>query len=255
MDNSVNVVDRVFSILEFLSLAHDPKGPTEIALATGLHKSTVHRLLTTLCSCGYVEKTSEGTYHIGIKLIEIASNRINNLELQTEARPLLNELHSELGLIVHLGILDHDEVVYVEKMDISRNLRLYAQIGMRVPAHCSSLGKCLLASLSGDDVDYLLSKDTLAQYTSHTITSVKDLKEHLKVVRAQGWGMDNEEYIIGNRCIASPVYDYRGEVIAAVSASGPTTLLTEDRIPAVAEKVMNASAQISRRLCYKDASL
>lgn len=251
MDETSHVVDRIFSILEYLSLASSPKGPTEIAAATGLHKSTVHRLLTSLCKRGYIERTSQGTYHIGIKLVEIVSNRINNLELQTEARPLLNDLHDELGLVVHLGILDHHEVVYVEKMDISRNLRLYAQIGMRVPAHCSSLGKCLLASLSGDDIDYLLPKGTLEQYTPNTITTVPDLKVHLREVRLQGWGMDNEEYIVGNRCIAAPVFDYRGEVIAAVSASGPTSLLTEERIPQVVSRVKQATAQISRRLCYR----
>lgn len=251
MDQSVHVVDRVFSLLEYLSLAQEPKGPTEIAKATQLHKSTVHRLLTALCNRGYVEKTPDGTYLIGIKLIEIASNRINNLELQTEARPLLSDLHSELGLIVHLGILDHNEVVYVEKMDISRNLRLYAQIGMRVPAHCSSLGKCLLASLSGDDIDFLLPKENLTQYTPNTITTVQELKEHLREVRQQGWGMDNEEYILGNRCVAAPIYDYRGEVIAAVSASGPTSLLSDERIPSVIEKVQSITAQISRRLCYR----
>lgn len=253
MDSSAHVVDRVFSILEYLSLSPESKGPTEIASATGLHKSTVHRLLSSLCERGYAEKTPAGTYHIGVKLVEIASNHINNLELQTEARPLLNELHNELGLVVHLGILDHNEVVYVEKMDISRNLRLYTQIGMRVPAHCSSLGKCLLASLSGDDVDYLLHKTKLEQYTPNTITSISEFKAHLRQVRQQGWAMDNEEYITGNRCIASPVYDYRGEVIAAVSASGPASLLVDERIPKVVKKVRETSAEISRRLCYHDA--
>lgn len=251
MDDSVHVVDRVFSILEYLSLAQGSKGPTEIAEQTGLHKSTVHRLLSSLCDCGYVERTAQGTYHIGIKLVEIASNHINNLELQTEARPILNELHDELGLAVYLGILDHSEVVYVEKMDASRNLRLYTQIGLRVPAHCSSLGKCLLASLSGDEIDYLLSREKLERYTPNTITTALEFKKHLREVRRQGWAMDNEEYIIGNRCIAAPIFDYRGEAIAAASASGPSTLLTDDRIPTVTEKVKQVAAEISRRLCYQ----
>jgi DNA-binding IclR family transcriptional regulator len=252
MDSSVHVVDRVFSLLEYLSLEPEPKGPTEIAAATRLHKSTVHRLLSALYSRGYVERTSEGKYHIGVKLIEIASNHIDNLELQTEARPLLNELRETLGLVVHLGILDHNEVVYVEKLDISRNLRLYTQIGMRVPAHCSSLGKCLLANLSGDDIDYLLPKQKLERYTPNTITSVQDLKTQLREVRLRGWAFDNGEYIAENRCVAAPLFDYRGEVIAAVSASGPTSLLTKERIPSVVEKLKETTAQISRRLCYHD---
>ncbi|MDR1422464.1 MAG: IclR family transcriptional regulator [Coriobacteriales bacterium] len=252
MDNSTHVVDRVFSILEYLSLEPEPKGPTEIATAIQLHKSTVHRLLSTLCNRGYVERTGEGRYHIGVKLVEIASNHIDNLELQTEARPLLNELREALGLVVHLGILDHTEVVYVEKMDISRNLRLYTQIGMRVPAHCSSLGKCLLANLSGDDIDYLLPKQKLERYTPNTITSVQELKAHLREVRLRGWAIDNGEYIVENRCISAPIFDYRGEVIAAVSASGPESLLTEERIPTVVARVKETATQISRRLCYRN---
>ena len=183
--------------------------------------------------------------------MEIVSNHINSLELQTEARPFLNALRAELGLVVNLGILDRHEVVYIEKIDISRNLRLYAQIGMRVPAHCSSLGKVLLSSLPGDDLDYLLQSIRLEVYTKNTIDSPDALKAHLRQVRQQGWGMDNEEYIVGQRCVAAPIYDYRGEVIAAISASGPTTLLTDERLREVVPRVKDTAAQISRRLCYQ----
>jgi DNA-binding IclR family transcriptional regulator len=200
---------------------------------------------------GYVEKTEAGAYHIGVKLVEIVSSHIGNLELQTEARPFLNELHAALGLTVHLGILEGAEVVYVEKMDINRNLRIYSQIGMRVPAHCSSLGKVLLSRLSGDELDYLYYRRKLERYTPNTITALPKLKEHLREVRRQGWAMDSEEYIIGNRCIAAPIFDYRGEIIAAVSASGPPSLLADERITAVAGRVKKTAADISLRLCYR----
>lgn len=251
MENSIQVVERTFAILEYLSLSPEPKGLTDIAQATGIHKSTAYRMLGTLCALGYTEKDDRGGYQIGVKLVEVVSNHINNLELQTEARPFLNELHAELGLVVHLGVLDHREVVYVEKMDISRNIRLYAQIGMRVPAHCSSLGKCLLACLSGDEIDYLYAEGGLERYTENTITSLPALKNHLRQVRVQKWAMDNEEYILGNRCVAAPVYDYRGEVIAAVSASGPKALMTDERVSVIQKRVIEAGSQISRRLCYR----
>lgn len=251
MDDSVQVIDRAFQILEYLSQVGESKGPTEISAATGIHKSTVYRLLTSMCRGGYIERTDNGAYHVGIKLVEIVSSHINNLELQTEARPYLNQLQAELGLIVHLGILDGLEVVYVEKMDINKNLRGYAQIGMRVPAYCSSLGKCLLSCLPGDELNQLLYHRKLEQYTPRTITTIPKLKEYLRLVRSQGWAMDNEEYVTGNRCIAAPVFDYRGDMIAAVSASGPTSLLTDQRVPQVVEQVKKTAAQISRSLCYQ----
>lgn len=252
MDGQVQVAERIFMILEYLSQTSEAKGPSDISAATGIHKSTVYRLLSSMAEGGYVERMENGTYQIGIKLVEIVSNHINSLELQTEARPFLNALRAELGLVVYLGILDRHEVVYIEKMDISRNLRLYAQIGMRVPAHCSSLGKVLLSSLPGDDLDYLLQSIRLEVYTKNTIDSPDALKAHLRQVRQQGWGMDNEEYIVGQRCVAAPIYDYRGEVIAALSASGPTTLLTDERLREVVDRVKETAAQISRRLCYQE---
>lgn len=251
MTESVQVIDRVFDILEYLSLVQGERGPTEIAKAVGLSKSTVHRLLMTLLARGYVDKNDNtSTYRLGIKLVEVVSNHINNLELQTEARPILHELHDKLGLIVHLGILDRHEVVYVEKLDIAPNLRRYAQIGLRVPAQCSSLGKCLLASLSGEELAVALTDCRFESYTDNSITNLQQLRAQLHEVRIQGWAMDNEEYMIGHRCIGAPVFDYRGEIIAAVSASGPKTLLADDRIGDVVREVKRAASMISRQLCF-----
>lgn len=250
MSDQVQIVERVFAILEYLSLSSGPKGPTEIANATGLHKSTVYRILNSMCKIGYVEKTDEGSYYLGIKLVEIVSNHINSLELQTEARPFLYDLRADLGLIVHLGILSEHEVVYVEKLDINHDLRMYTQIGLRVPAYCSSLGKCLLSSLSGEDVEAIIYGHPLIKYTSNTITSIEELKNHLREVRLNGWAMDNEEYIIGHRCVAAPIFDYRGHMIAAVSASGPVSLLSDNTLLQVIDKVKETAKKISHRLCY-----
>ena len=117
MNQPVQVVERVFAILEYLSQDAEPKGPTDIAVATGMNKSTVYRLLNSMCRQGHVEKSEQGGhYQIGIKLVGIVSSHINNLELQTEARPLLNELRDALELTVHLGILEGREVVYLERL-------------------------------------------------------------------------------------------------------------------------------------------
>ena len=251
MAEQVQVIDRVFDILEYMSLTQGPSGPTEIAAAVGLSKSTVHRLLASMHHRGYVDRDdADGTYTIGIKLVEMVSNHINSLELQTEARPILNTLHANLGLIVHLGILDRHEVVYVEKMDIQPDLRRYAQIGLRVPAQCSSLGKCLLSCLSGEELLFSLAHCRFEHYTDNTITNLEHLQKHLREVRHQGWAIDDEEYLVGHRCIGAPVYDYRGETIAAVSASGPKTLLPDERIPEVVEQVKEAASRISKQLCY-----
>jgi len=249
--NSMQLIERALDILEALATDRNGLGITAIAKRTGLCKSTVHRITAALNERGYVEhNTAVGNYRLGLKFIEVASFFINSLELQTEARPFLREIPSQLGLTAHLGVLDAHEVVYVEKLDIFSGTRLYYQIGFRVPAYCSSLGKCLLSGLSGDELQAVMANCPFERFTDKTITDLKELKKHLLQVRIQGWSLDDEEYDVGYRCVGAPIFDYRGDIIAAISASGPTVNLNDERIPSVVETIKAAANQISQRLGY-----
>jgi DNA-binding IclR family transcriptional regulator len=243
-------VERALDILEILSTERGGLGVSRIADMVGLHKSTAHRLLKTLTERGYAEKTSAGTYRIGLKLMEVVSVYINSLELLTEARPYVARITADLNLTAHLGILEGDQVVYIERMDAYSVIKLYAQIGIRVHAYCSSLGKCLLSNFSRDELDKVLENCSFERFTPNTITSRDEMHEELKKVRQRGWAIDDQEFDINNRCIGAPIYDYRGEIIAAVSASGTPAVLTDDRIRDVADYVKNAAAEISHNLGY-----
>ena len=248
--DSVQSVDRVLDIIEVLSTEQDGLGVTTIAKKVGLHKSTAHRLLTTLANRGYVAKTGEGNYKIGLKLIEAVSCYINSLELQTEARPYLMQLTGELGLTSHLGILDRDMVVYIEKMDVVSSIRMYSQIGLRMHSYCSSLGKCLLSNYSKEELNGIMKDCSFIKFTNNTIGSMEELHKEINKVRKQGWAMDNEEYEICHRCIGAPIYDYKGDIIAAISASGPKNLIKDDRIQEVANAVKKAALELSRSMGY-----
>ncbi len=249
--NGVQVIDRTLDILEYLSHQRKGLGVTEIAAQTGLHKSTAHRLLQALLSRGYVEKDPLlGTYKLGLKLIETVSFYLNSLELQTEARPYLWDLTGKLNLTVHLGVLDGTDVVYIEKLDVFNTVRIYSQIGFRVPAYCSALGKCLLSKLSDKELNVLLQGYRFEKYTDNTLPDLPALKRLMREVRAQGWAMDNEEHQSGHRSVAAPIYDYRGEVIAAISASGPVSLIPDERLPELIATVKKNAVQISQHLGY-----
>lgn len=250
MDDTIRVINRVFDIIEILAVSDHPMSLTEIVTESGISKTTVYRLLHTLHERHYVEKDSNNCYRIGIKLIETASNHINRLELQTESKPVLATLREGLNLAAHLGILDGMNVVYVEKLDLYPTTRLYTQIGYRSPAYCSSMGKCMLSSLSGEDLDEILFHFKFEQFTPNTITSAAELKQYLKKVRKQGYAMDDQEYMTGHRCIGAPVFDYRGDVIASISASGPITQLTDEKVDYVIKEVKRAAAEISLRMGY-----
>jgi DNA-binding IclR family transcriptional regulator len=133
-------------------------------------------------------------------------------------------------------------------MDVFSGVKLYSQIGLRMHAYCSSLGKCLLSAFSREQLERVLADCSFNRFTANTIASLDELYAELKEVRARGWAMDNLEYSLNNRCIGAPIYDYRGEIIAAISASGPPTVLSEERIEDVAKHVMQAARELSRKL-------
>lgn len=247
---SVQSLDRALDILEALGSEQEGLGVTEIADRVDLHKSTVHRLLSTLLERGYVEKNEKGSYHIGLKLIEVVSIYINSLELQTEARPYVAQISTDLGLTAHLGVLEGDQVIYIERMDMYSGVKLYSQIGLRVHAYCSSLGKCLLSNFSKEELDRIMKDCSFNKFTPNTISSLEELHRDLKEVRLRGYGMDDQEFDMNNRCIGAPIYDYRGEIIAAISASGHPSLLTQERVPSVANYVMEKARDISRSMGY-----
>ncbi|SCJ69398.1 Pectin degradation repressor protein kdgR [uncultured Eubacterium sp.] len=251
-DNNVQSIDRALDIIEVLSQENDGLGVTEIASRIGLPKSTAHRIIATMAERGYLSRTDKGVYKIGLKLIEAVSCYINSLELQTEARPYVAQITAELGLTSHLGVLDGDQVVYIEKMDVFSNVRMYSQIGVRVHSYSCSLGKCLLSNFSANQIRKIMANCSFMRFTKKTLGSVDELLADLDKVRSRGWAIDDEEAEIGHRCIGAPIYDYRGDIIAAISASGPTSILTEDRIESVAQYVRKQALEISKSMGYID---
>ncbi len=250
MEENVRVIERIFDILETLSDSNRPMNLTEISTSTEISKTTVHRLLLTMCARHYVEKNPDNTYSIGYKLIEIASIHINSLELLTEAKPFLSNIIRELDVTAHLGILDGQDVIYIERMNIYPNIHLYSQIGFRSPAYCSSIGKCLLSCLSKDDLDDALYAFSFEKHTKNTLTNINDLKKHLRGIRHQGWAMDDEEYKLGHRCVGAPIFDYKGDSIAAISVSGSIKQISNEKLDFIIAEVKNTANQISKRLGF-----
>lgn len=248
MEDNVRVINRTFDILELLAHTNHPMSLAEIVTESGISKTTVYRLLQTMYNRHYVEKDKNNCYTIGIQLVETVSSHINGLELQTESKPVLAALREELKLTAHLGILDGIDVIYVEKLDLYPTTRLYTQVGYRSPAYCSSMGKCMLSCLSGNELEDILYRMKFEKFTPNTIISAQELKQHLKKVRTQGYAMDDQEYMAGHRCIGAPIFDYRGDAIAAISASGPISQVTTDKMPFVIAEVKKAAAEISKRM-------
>jgi DNA-binding IclR family transcriptional regulator len=178
------------------------------------------------------------------------SYHIDSLELQAEAKPYLDALQKQLRLTVYLGVLDGPFVSVIEKVATDRSDEVFTQVGRRLPTHSSSMGKCLLACLSSDELEGVLCDTRLVAYTSRTIIDKREFVEHLHKVRRQGWALDDEETELGHCCIASPVFDYRGDAVAVVSVSGTKAELPDEELGDIAAHVVRTAKMISKRIGY-----
>lgn len=249
-ENGIQVIDRTFDILELLATEEEGLGITEIARRLDLNKTTVHRIVNGILKRGYVEKTEQGLYRMGLKCVAIASVRLGNLELSTEARPFLSHLTNTLRQSSHLAILDGTDAVYIDKVEVTKNIRLYSEIGKRIPVYCSALGKALLLDKSPAQVEAILARCDYKNYTKNTLTTMESVMAEIEEGRRTGWTIDDEEHDRGIRCFAAPIYDYTGRIIAAISSSASTFFYTEARQQEITSLVKETAAQISTRMGY-----
>lgn len=239
-------------------LGQTPQGISlrDLSAKVNLPKGTTHRLLSSLMYLGYVRQDdSTRHYLLGFKLVELGNILLNQLDLRKEAEPYLKELAERTRETIHMVILDHSEVVYIEKVEGDHNpsgLKMASRVGLRNPAHSSAVGKVLLAHLSETELNQILKEKPLEKRTENTITDVTQLKEHLKWVRNQGFAIDNEENEKGVRCIGAPIFDRTGRPVAAISISGPAFRITKKLAQEVLKKeVMETALKISQQLGYR----
>jgi DNA-binding IclR family transcriptional regulator len=247
---SVQTLERALDIIELLAIARPSLGVTSIGSRLSLHKSTVHRLLKALEGRGYVEKDAEGRYSLGLKLLELSSQRLNQLELKTEASPILRSLAARVQTAVHLAILRGSDAVYIEKIEPVSNIRMYSQIGKRIPAYCSALGKVLCADKGEAELAAMADGFAFESFTPNTIDNPSAFILEVARMRERGYAIDDEEHEAGIRCIAAPIRDYTGRIIAALSVSGPSELVRRDRDDEIGAMALEAALEISLRMGY-----
>lgn len=250
----VQSVDRALTILEILKDSGEGIGVTELGGRVGLHKSTVYRLLATLARRGYVEQDPvTERYSLGLKLVELGSAVLERLELRDLARPYLKELMEASQEVVHLVVLQDGEVVYIDKVECPGPVKMYSQLGRRVPAHATAVGKVLLAFLPPESREAIIARG-LPALTPNTITDPERLRAELERIRERGYAFDCEENELGIRCVAGPIFSHAGQVVAAFSISGLAMRLTLGRMEELAKLVRKVSLQISARLGYQGSA-
>ena len=247
----IKVLKKTFAVLDVLLEQRSPMSMSEISERLDFYPSTVHRILDTLKYGGYVEQNPNNLkYQLGLKLLELGMAKINQIDLVKEARPFLKELAKKCDETVHLAILEDNNVIYLAKEESSQTIRMISYVGKRAPLHCTGLGKVLLAYLPLKDRDKIIDRIELFQLTNNTIIEKEKLREELNKIREKGFALDEEENENDVRCIAAPVKDYKGKVIAAVSVSSPIYRLNKEKQDGIKEELIDTAKKISYSLGY-----
>lgn len=227
-------------------------GVTELARRLGLGKSTVHRMLATLTAEQLLERGSApGTYRLGLAVYELGAAVSAQSDLHEAAQPVLTSLRNNTGETVQVAILDGLEVVYVERLESPHTLRIFGRIGHRLPAHCTSSGKVLLAGLPAEELAARLQGWHPQPRTPHTITDRDSLLDELRRVTAQGWAENREESELGVASVGAPIRGADGAVVASVSVAGPISRLQSRSLRRFSGAIVEAATVISRRLGYR----
>jgi DNA-binding IclR family transcriptional regulator len=251
-DSKIQSVARALTIVDSLADARGELALNEIAARLSLPKSTVHGLISTLKDFGYIEQSGfTGKYRLGVRLFEVGHIVAQGWEVRLVAAPYIQELLEEMGETVHLVVLDKLEVLYIDKRESAQSLRIASQVGMRLPAHCTGVGKVLMAHLTLEKRRELIDAKGLPRFTRNTLTDVELLEEELTRVRQQGFAIDNEEIMDSLRCVAAPIRDQAGKVLWAISLSGPVSRLKGERLEKAIRRVTETAARISAGLGYR----
>ncbi len=245
---AIQVIERMFSLLDVLAAHQDPVSLKELSERTGLHPSTAHRILNDLAIGRYVDRPEAGSYRLGMRLLEMGNLVKARLDVRDAALAPMRELHKLTHQPVNLSVRQGDEIVYIERTYSERSgMQVVRAVGGRAPLHLTSVGKLFLAHEDPQRVRGYATRTGLAGHTRNSITEIGRLERELAQLRQSGVSRDDEELELGVRCIAAGIFDDQGRLVAGLSVSAPA-----DRIEdSWAERVKATAAQISSALGYR----
>lgn len=243
-----NLVWKSFSILRAFHHPQECLTSHELSRRANLPKASGHRLVQTLEEVGAIVRGANGRYRLGMLLLFLSHNVAVKELLREVGRPLLVDLSARMDMTIHLGILENGMVYYLSKVATPTSFVSHTRSGARLEAYCSGLGKVLLAALQEDELESFILEGDLVALTPHTITDRGVLRRELDKVRHQGFAVDDCEARIDTRCVAVPVRDESGRVVAAISATGSIQIVKNDKIGFIQGELLRTARQFSERL-------
>lgn len=243
----ITSLEKGLKVLELLA-EKESLTVAKVAEHLGFNRTGSHRYLATLRNLGYVEQDTESSYFLTFKVLKLAMRFLSRFEIRGTSRPHLEELAHLFNETVNLGFWDGKAIRILDKIDSHNVLRTDSAIGTLMPAHCTSLGKSILAFLPLEELKAFLDTDSFDAFSSNTITSRERIKEELRKTRERGFAMDNEEWLEGIRCVAAPIFDYTGRPTYSISIAGPSLRMTSKVVNDIQKKVRQTCHQLSLQL-------
>ncbi|WP_372798277.1 IclR family transcriptional regulator [Pontiella sp.] len=238
---------KACAVMEEVGNAPDGLTLREIYRTLDIPRTSALRITRTLLDAGFLAENHDGALTLGPSLVQLGVKALENLDIRSFARPVLEKLAAETGESCHLAILNGDRSMLVEVVDSPRPVRIAARPGTRVELHCSSTGKVFLAFQIPEPARFIQSLE-LTRHTDNTATTKKAVLAGIAQTRKLGYAIDEEEFVPGVRCIAAPVKNAFGKTMAAVGITASTSTFTRARIPGMVEKLKNAAADIPARM-------
>ena len=244
---------KAIRLLKLLSLNNGGLSVNEMITALGFHRSSIQRILATFEAEGFLQRTDRpnSVYRLGAELLILGRTAVDNMGLERIARPHLERLVNLTQESAHLYVLECFHAFCISSVETSRSVRLVTSTGQNVPLHCTGVGKILLSGMNGEEVDAVIVNEGLPRITENTICDRDQIMEELANIRREGLAYDNGEFESGVRCIAAPVYNSDGQVIAAMSVNGPSYRVGPEEIPRFAVFLKNSAREFSRELGYR----
>ncbi len=245
-------VQNALNILDLFDGSASELGNLEIAKLLDMNPATVAGLVYTLKSAKYLDQNpANRKYRLGVKLLDRASVLLNQLDLRKLSAPYMEELRDWCGESVNLALLDHDRVVYIERLFGHHTLGIRTELGKRAPVHSTALGKAILAQLPDQDLETILNDYQLLPLTPATITDKQKFLDELEVTRKRGFSLDDQENEIGGRCIGAAILNHQKYPIAAISISAPIQRFSLDQIPEYGQKLCLTVELISQQMGFQ----
>jgi DNA-binding IclR family transcriptional regulator len=246
-------VEKTLQIIEVLAGEREPLRLAEISKRVEMPASTVLRMINTLVEHGYAYQDAQSLrYGLTLRFAQIGHMISAQLRIRDVVHPYLTELSRVTGESTCLAIEEDMEVIYIDVVDGGDGmLKIMQRIGKRAPMHSTGVGKLMLTKYSTEKLNQLAEAKGLSVLTPHTLTSIQDLMRELNIVQKQGYAMDDEECVLGARCVAAPIYDFENRIVAAISVSGPVSRITRKRVSELAPMVIEAANKVSEMMAYK----